>query len=39
MAVSQIRSQWPFSGSLLVMKDSRIFAAHAYGCVDRRDAG
>jgi D-alanyl-D-alanine carboxypeptidase len=34
-AVSHLRSQRPFSGSVLVMKEGRIFAAHAYGYADR----
>jgi CubicO group peptidase (beta-lactamase class C family) len=34
-AVDHVRAQQPFSGSLLVVKDGRVFAARAYGFADR----
>jgi D-alanyl-D-alanine carboxypeptidase len=33
--VDHIRSQQPFSGSLLVVRDGRVFAARSYGYADR----
>lgn len=34
-AIDHIRTQQPFSGSVLVVKDGRVFAARSYGYADR----